>query len=270
MSSTGRGKQGKPANRSNGNADSDYCPTPAVCARVLTSLLPIGADDLVVDAGAGQGVFSQAVYDLHGASPRAVDAFADRYPGLHTLKAAGVVREVVKKRFQDLRASRERRPDWIVSNPPFSQAEEFVTHALFLAREGGHVAVLLRHGFLVTADRAHHRRRFPPFRIYDMQTRPQFYGNGSDSAEYAWIVYRKGWQGRTISDVLHWNAERYPSQVEDDLRRIRAADWPDYGLTLTPDAQRVRNADFGIDAGATWRASDGSGRLMGREVVCPS
>lgn len=263
MSATGRKKDGAKVERSNGNADSDFCPTPRTCALSLVSLLPILGGQFVIDAGAGEGAFCEAVHTLHGVAPVAVERFPDRYPKLSTLVERGIVSQVIGARFQRVRMARDERPDWIIGNPPFSQAADFVAHALFLAREGGHVAVLLRHGFLVTAGRAEHRRAFPPWRTYDLQTRPRFYGDGSDACEYTWIIYRKGWQGRTTTDVFHWDTDQYPTAAEDDLRRIRAADWPEYGLALTPDETRVGPSYLGVDTGWSWRTATGLEPLCG-------
>lgn len=226
--------------RSNGNEDSDFCPTPYDCARACMSLLPIQAGDRVADFGSGEGVFAQAVHDLHGVSSTAVELYPDRYPLLRGRVLDGVVSEVIGR--SALVWHPTPKLDWVVMNPPFKQAQRFVEHAMFCVRPGGHVTALLRHGFCVTAGRADFRRRYPAFRMYDLQTRPSFYSTGkdgdsaktSDATEYKLFVWRVGYRGREVCDVLHWNPDARGSSVEAvdaDVARIRALDWPAYGVT---------------------------------------
>jgi hypothetical protein len=161
--------------RSNGNVDSDYCPTPASCARAILSVLPILPDDVVVDVGAGNGVFSAEANRLYGVTPIAVEAFASRYPKLHALREAGIVSRLVAKRYETWLPEPAQRADWTIGNPPFRQAETFLRHALFATKPGGHIALLLRSGFTVTAARTRLFRDDPPAYIYALQTRPTFY-----------------------------------------------------------------------------------------------
>ncbi len=228
----------KKRERSNGNTDSDFCPTPYNCALACMSLLPIRPGDVVADFGSGEGVFAQAVHDLYQVPSIAVELYPDRYPALRSKLEAGVVSEVIGRSALVWHPS--PKLDWVVMNPPFKQAQRFVEHAMFCVKPGGHVAALLRHGFCVTAGRADFRRRHPAFRMYDLQTRPSFYSTSkedsgaktSDATEYKLFVWRVGYRGREVSDVLHWNPDARgssPEAVVADIARIRALDWAEYG-----------------------------------------
>jgi hypothetical protein len=87
------------------------------------------------------------------------------------------------------------RPHLIVMNPPFSLAQEFVEAAIVRVAMGGTVAALLRLGFLASKRRvALHRKH--PADVYVLPRRPSFTGGGTDSSEYAWLLWGPGRGGR--------------------------------------------------------------------------
>jgi hypothetical protein len=73
----------------------------------------------------------------------------------------------------------------VVTNPPYSLAEEFVRACLPLAR---HVAMLLRLNWLASSKRSSWLREHAPD-VYVLPDRPSFTGGGSDACEYAWMVW---------------------------------------------------------------------------------
>lgn len=96
----------------------------------------------------------------------------------------------------------EFEPEVIITNPPYSLAEEFVQQSLKLCR--GHVAMLLRLAWLSSEARAPFMRAQAPD-VYVLPNRPSFTGGTTDSADYAWFVwphtpYRK--RERGIVQVL--------------------------------------------------------------------
>lgn len=99
--------------------------------------------------------------------------------------------------------------DWIVTNPPFNQADQFVRLAWLKARRG--VAMLLRLSFMEpTRKRAQLLRTMGPYMshlIVFSQPRPSFTGNGrTDSATTAWFVWEHDnpQQGTKLSYVTNW------------------------------------------------------------------
>jgi hypothetical protein len=83
----------------------------------------------------------------------------------------------------------------VMTNPPYSLAQEFIEACFPLAR---HVVMLLRINFLASEARAGFMRAFPPD-IYVLPNRPDFTGGGGDSTEYAWF---------------HWDMERPRSESD--------------------------------------------------------
>lgn len=215
MSATGRG--GK---RSNGNEDSDFCPTPEATALACVRALPIQPHHHVIEPSAGEGSFVRALHDVHGVRPVAIDAFGSRYKPFRE-------REMPADVFHEMPWESYMKPggaDWIVGNPPFNRAKVHVEHALFNLDEGGHVAFLLRTGFRATGKRIEWNRRFTPVVVLRLDTRPSFYGSGGDAADYDFIVWRRGpAPPYTLEHNLAWE---HPDQLESDLAEIREHFWP--------------------------------------------
>jgi hypothetical protein len=103
----------------------------------------------------------------------------------------------------DFLAPRKRvskAPNWIITNPPFNLAEQFVLKALVRASDG--VAILARTAFLESGGR--YARLFsetPPTIVAQFVERvPMFKGrldpNGSTATSYCWFV----WFPRMIPD----------------------------------------------------------------------
>lgn len=94
--------------------------------------------------------------------------------------------------------------DWVITNPPFRLAEEFVLRALSVARRG--VAILARTVFLESVGR--HGRIFvphPPSKVAQFVERVPMVkgrldGNATTATSYAWFVWEKG----SASTSLMW------------------------------------------------------------------
>lgn len=75
--------------------------------------------------------------------------------------------------------------DCVLTNPPYSLAEEFLARSRQVAAS---TALLLRLGFLASRRRAAILRDDCPD-VYVLSRRPSFTGGGTDSADYAWLVW---------------------------------------------------------------------------------
>lgn len=82
--------------------------------------------------------------------------------------------------------------NWIITNPPFSQAEKFIRHALELRRP---CAFLLKSQFWHASRRLALFREYPPAFVLPLTWRPDFlYGakSGSPTMECLWTVWGGG------------------------------------------------------------------------------
>lgn len=90
-----------------------------------------------------------------------------------------------------------QRWDWIISNPPYNQANRIVSNALLHCNK---VAMLLRLSFLEpTRDRYNLlNENILRYLIIIGQPRPSFTGDGkTDSVTHAWFVWDKNYTGQT-------------------------------------------------------------------------
>ncbi len=86
----------------------------------------------------------------------------------------------------------ETECDWIITNPPFSKATEFITHALELGKP---CAFLLKSQFWHARSRLDLFRENPPSYVLPLTWRPDFlYGakSGSPTMECLWTVWSGG------------------------------------------------------------------------------
>jgi len=78
------------------------------------------------------------------------------------------------------------RFDMVITNPPFSLAQEFIEKSLTLANC---VVMLLRLNFLASKSRKEFWQKHPPTAIHVLTKRPSFTGKGTDATDYAWFVW---------------------------------------------------------------------------------
>lgn len=140
--------------------------------------------------------------------------YVDRLTCLEPACGAGHMAKVLKEYFGEVEASDiydygygsvsdflsgSHEPgsyDWVITNPPFRLAEEFILHGLKTARRG--VAVLVRTVFLESVGR--YERIFsvnPPSTVAQFVERvPMVKGRldkkASTATGYAWVVWEKG------------------------------------------------------------------------------
>ena len=181
------------ANRGSARHPLDAYYTPDALARALVGTLDLPTGSVVWEPHAGGGAFVRA---LHAAGHRIYAS--DLNYEADGLREAGVVAGWAQNALTGWTAPLQR-PDWIVGNPPYDNAEAHVRAALATARVG--VAFLLRLAFLEGARRRHLFADYPPAEVHVLVERPSFTGQGTDSSAYGWFVWRRGHEG---PPTLHW------------------------------------------------------------------
>lgn len=90
----------------------------------------------------------------------------------------------------------------IITNPPFNIALDIIKKAMVDVVDNGEVIMLLRLNFLGSQKRHDFWQEYPPKIIYVLSKRPKFINGKSDSVEYGWFVWQKGYTGDTKLKVI--------------------------------------------------------------------
>jgi len=171
-------KEGKPWGRDKLNADpADFYPTPPYAVRALLEKENFGKE--VWEPACGTGAISEVLREK-------------KYDVIST--------DIVDRGYGKLEdfLTSTRRVESIVTNPPFSLAQEFVEKALQLTDHK--VAMLLRLAFLETDKRYDLHMNSPLEWVYVFTSRLAMYRDGikkkgNNAVTYAWFVWRHGYEG---------------------------------------------------------------------------
>ncbi len=96
----------------------------------------------------------------------------------------------------------------IVTNPPYSLAQEFIEHAMDIVKEGSKVCMFLRLQFLESQKRQIMFNKYPPKRIWVSSSRIKCGRNGDFSGSssmlcQAWYIFEKGYQGEMVTKLFN-------------------------------------------------------------------
>lgn len=177
------------AQRSEAKDSADDFPTPPWATRALVEHV-IGADtvrgDTCLEPAAGRGYMARPLSEYF-AKVDAADAYHYGF---------APIRDFLTFPYEAL------SHDWVITNPPFRLAEEFVERAMAVARKG--VAILARTVFLESVGRYESIfRDNPPTMFAQFSERvPMVKGRidakASTATGYAWFVWVKGRPGARL------------------------------------------------------------------------
>jgi len=90
----------------------------------------------------------------------------------------------------------------LITNPPYSRAQDFIDWSLRRCEVGGAVVMLLRLGFLASLKRRQWWGGVPLARVGVLSRRPRFVNGSSDSADYGWFMWRPRHTGPISLEIL--------------------------------------------------------------------
>lgn len=175
-----------------------------------------------------------------------LDVFAERGAVVAGIEIAEERAEEARAKGHNVVAANALDGEWpqadlIITNPPFSLAQEFAEKALASVARGGTVALLLRLGFLEGKKRLGFHRAHGSS-VYVLSSRPSFTGNGkTDASAYGWFLW-----GARHSRTLHF------LDAVDPGRRARSIGPSGPELRPIPDAPGYLASSDGKIL-STWR-----------------
>lgn len=110
--------------------------------------------------------------DIRDEQAALLEAGADRVFNLDFLKCNGI----------------NPKPDVIITNPPYSIAQEIIEKCFEIAPEA-EIIMLLRLAFLESKKRREFWNKHPLTQLYPLIERPSFTGHGTDATAYGWFVW---------------------------------------------------------------------------------
>ena len=142
----------------------DFYPTPPECTQALVNYLNLPHNTVIWECASGNGDMAKVFRD-------------NGYKVIETDILYG----------QDFMTHSEKC-DWIVTNPPFNQAEQFIKRA---------ISFNVPFAFLLKSQYWHSRKRLdlfrenPPYAVLPLTWRPDFTGEGSSLMDMCWVVWKK-------------------------------------------------------------------------------
>jgi len=79
--------------------------------------------------------------------------------------------------------------DTIITNPPYSIAQEILEHCFKISNKNTEIIVLLRLAFLESKKRFNFWQKYIVNKLYVLSERPSFTGKGTDATAYGWFVF---------------------------------------------------------------------------------
>lgn len=165
----------------------DYYATPPIATEMLCDIEEFSKN--ILEPCCGEGHIAK-VLEKHGYNVESMDLI-DRGFG-----KGGV----------DSLKYKEKVDKDIVTNPPYSMAQEFVEHAMEIVTDGHKVAMFLKLSFIEGKDRRKMFEKYPPKTVWVSSSRLGCAKNGefkkdkkgnwkADSAvAYCWFVWQKGFK----------------------------------------------------------------------------
>lgn len=172
--------------------ENDFYPTPPLLCTAICSRLSRLRPRSILDPGAGSGNFTRAAkaqwfdvpvtaVEIQDTSDDLRKAGADRIViGNYLAPGPWVENRYVTERF-----------DLIIGNPPYSLVEDFVARSIALLSDEGVLAFVLKLHFFGSRKRVELFAKYPHYAGFPVIPRPDFTGDGRDTAEYGLITWRK-------------------------------------------------------------------------------
>ena len=183
-------------NPKNGRVDKDfYATNPKAVKMLLNEFNEIELSNIdILEPCAGEGHISKTLYNLGATNIDCID-IVDR--GLENIICTDFLSYQTDKKY-----------DLVMTNPPFSLAQNFIEKSLELTKPNGFVIMFLKIQFLESAKRKIFFEKFPPKYIYVFRNRMATWNNGKELDSngkkwattmcHAWFIWEKNFKSEPI------------------------------------------------------------------------
>lgn len=178
-------------NRGSKRVEADFYPTPISVIHNFLDNHPL-QDGAILEPCAGNGYFVKAIRDKGYENKIIVNELREEEDD--NLKSVGAD-TIYHENFLEY-IPKNDNVKTIITNPPYSLAQEFVEKCMELYPES-EIIMLLRLAFLESKKRYDFWQRNPVSKLYILSQRPSFTGKGTDATAYAWFV----WNNKTNNNI---------------------------------------------------------------------
>jgi len=168
-------------NRGSKRIESDFYATPLYCIENFLNYWQPKENDYILDPCAGSGNFGLIIRDKYKDNIfDAIELRQEEKSGLHKI-------------YDDVRIGScldfKTHCDVVITNPPYSLAQEIITHYLEVVKPRETI-MLLRVPFLESKKRHSFWQKHPVNKLYVLSRRPSFKGNGkTDATAYGFFIW---------------------------------------------------------------------------------
>lgn len=188
--------------------------------------------------------FSQNVWECASGENHLADVF--RHYG-YTVRTSDIVKRTPTTEVLDFLDCNVQHWDGdIITNPPYTNAQEFVEKALSVVSEGQKVAMFLRLQFLEGLHRYDLFKENPPKVVYVSSKRircgkeGEFNTSSSSIIAYAWFVWEKGYKGGTSIEWINHGENVDEEKVRANIKRTEAKTLPLCASDLLSERRRMK------------------------------
>jgi methylase of polypeptide subunit release factors len=173
--------------------EQDFYSTPEWCTKVLLDAYPLSwlgrfSPPVIVEPCAGSGAISKVIKQYYPDCK--LIQYEIRSEEEQNLKQYGELQIIDFLKVTE----KNTNVNYVITNPPFSLAKEFIEHSHYLY-PFANIIMLLPLTLYGSAKRYNFWKKFIPASQWILTDRPSFTGHGSDSSVYCWIGWKTSDKG---------------------------------------------------------------------------